>query len=163
MSKIFLSPFLEALADGLVWLCVRLEKLPLPFLVSRTGCANPRVHRITGWTGYWAHTFRLTLSNIHKWMKTKGDLFPLVVQVQTINRCNASCSFCPYPYAVHLQEKRVMDDELYSKIVDECTSEPGLLDFVPMSKNEPLLNVKMEERIREFRVKAQPHQIVELD
>lgn len=162
MQKGFLLPILETLADGLVWLCMNLERLPLPFLVSRTGYANPRVRRITGWVGYWAHTFRLTLPNIHTWMKTKGDLFPLVVQVQTINRCNASCSFCPYPYTVHLQEKRIMDDELYSKIVDECVREPGLLDFVPMSKNEPLLDVNMEERIREFRSKAQPHQIVEL-
>lgn len=55
-----------------------------------------------------------------------------------------------------------MDDALYSKIVDECAAEPGLHDFVPMSKNEPLLDVKMEERVAEFKRKAQPHQLVEL-
>lgn len=33
-----------------------------------------------------------------------------------------------------------------------------LHDFVPMSKNEPLLDVKMEDRVAEFKRKAQPHQ-----
>jgi len=55
-----------------------------------------------------------------------------------------------------------MDDALYSKIVDECAAEKDLHDFVPMSKNEPLLDVKMEERVAEFKAKAQPHQMVEL-
>jgi radical SAM protein with 4Fe4S-binding SPASM domain len=162
LIEILLSPLIGFIVEVLAAFWMNLEKLPLPFLVSRTGSANPRVHRIHGWTGYWGHTLRLTIPNIRKWMKTRGDLFPLVIQVQTINRCNASCSFCPYPYTVHLQEKRIMDDELYSKIVDECVREPELLDFIPMSKNEPLLDIKMEQRIREFRSKAQPHQIVEL-
>ena len=55
-----------------------------------------------------------------------------------------------------------MDDALYTKIVDECVAEKDLYDFVPMSKNEPLLDVKMEQRVAEFKAKAQPHQMVEL-
>jgi len=55
-----------------------------------------------------------------------------------------------------------MDDALYTKIVDECVAEKDLHDFVPMSKNEPLLDVKMERRVEEFKAKAQPHQMVEL-
>lgn len=55
-----------------------------------------------------------------------------------------------------------MDDALYSKIVDECAAESDLCDFVPMSKNEPLLDVKMEQRVAEFKSKAQPRQLVEL-
>jgi radical SAM protein with 4Fe4S-binding SPASM domain len=61
-----------------------------------------------------------------------------------------------------LQEKQIMDDALYSKIVDECVTESDLHGFVPMCKNEPLLDVKLEQRIREFKSKAQPHQAVEL-
>lgn len=158
--EILISPLIRFFADALVAFCVSLEKLP--FLRSPTGYNNPRVRRMVGGIGYWAHSFRLTLPNIRKWMKTRGELFPMVLQVQTINRCNAACAFCPYPYTVHLQEKRVMDDALYSKIVDECVTEPDLHDFVPMSKNEPLLDVKMEERVAEFKRKAQPHQLVEL-
>ena len=55
-----------------------------------------------------------------------------------------------------------MDDTLFTKIVDECAAEKDLHDFVPMSKNEPLLDTKMEQRVAEFKSKAQPHQMVEL-
>ncbi|MCC7119357.1 MAG: radical SAM protein [Anaerolineales bacterium] len=160
MIELILAPLTWLMADALVFFCMVLEKIP--FRRSPTGYDNPRVRRMVGGIGYWAHTFRLTLPNIRKWLKTRGELFPLVLQVQTINRCNGACSFCPYPYTVHLQEKRTMDDALYSKIVDECVAEPDLHDFVPMSKNEPLLDVKMEARVAEFKRKAQPHQLVEL-
>jgi radical SAM protein with 4Fe4S-binding SPASM domain len=117
---------------------------------------------MVGKTGYWLHAYRLSYPNIHKWLESRGELFPMVIQIQTINRCNAACGFCPYPYTIHLQAKQIMDDALYSKIVEECVAEPDLHDFVPMSKNEPLLDIKMEQRVREFKSKAQPHQMVEL-
>lgn len=138
------------------------DQIISPLRVSKTGFDNPRVRNMVGMFGYWMHAYRLSLPNIYKWRKDKGDLFPAVLQVQTINRCNAACGFCPYPYTVHLQERRVMDDALFSKIVDECASADELSDFVPMSKNEPLLDVKMEKRVAEFKAKARPHQMVEL-
>jgi|GEM_PF-684105 radical SAM protein with 4Fe4S-binding SPASM domain len=156
----FFTPFIQFVTEILVAVCMNLDKQP--FLVSLTGYANPRVRHMVGMIGYWTHTFRLTLPNIRKWLKTRKALFPMILQVQTINRCNAACTFCPYPYTIHLQEKQVMDDALYTKIVDECVNEPDLHDFVPMSKNEPLLDVKMEDRIAEFKEKAQPHQLVEI-
>lgn len=160
LIEIFLSPLVKFMARVLVAVCMNWEKLP--FVISPTGYDNPRVRRMVGSIGYWAHTFRLTLPNIQKWMKTRDDLFPMILQVQTINRCNAACGFCPYPYTIHLQDKLVMDDALYSKIVEECVCEPDLHDFVPMSKNEPLLDVKMEDRVAQFKSKAQAHQLVEI-
>lgn len=160
MIETLLSPIIYLVMDVVVAFCLVWEKLP--FVISPTGYDNPRVRRMAGSAGYWAHTFRLTLPNIRKWLRNRGDLFPMILQVQTINRCNAACGFCPYPYTVHLQEKQVMDDVLYTKIVDECVNEEDLHDLVPMSKNEPLLDVKMEERVAEFKRKAQPHQLVEL-
>jgi len=150
------------IVDLLVFSFLWIDKHLLPLRVSKTGFDNPRIRNMVGFWGYTSHTYHLTLPNIHKWLKHKVELFPSVIQVQTINRCNAACEFCPYPYTIHLQEKGVMDDALYSKIVDECVAEKDLHDFVPMSKNEPLLDVKMEERVAEFKAKAQPHQMVEL-
>jgi len=160
-KNIFLS-FLYLTVDVLLFMFIWADKVLSPLFISKTGYDNARVRHMVGKYGYWSHTFRLTLPNIHKWLKTKSDLFPTVIQIQTINRCNAACSFCPYPYTIHLQEKQIMDDELYSKIVNECVAEPDLQDFVPMSKNEPLLDTKMETRVAEFKAKAQPHQMVEL-
>jgi radical SAM protein with 4Fe4S-binding SPASM domain len=154
----FLYSLVDLIVLSFLWVDMRL----LPLRVSRTGYDNPRVRNMVGVLGYSSHTYHLTLPNIHKWLKHKSDLFPMVIQVQTINRCNAACEFCPYPYTVHLQEKRIMDDVLYTKIVDECVAENELHDFVPMSKNEPLLDVKLEQRVAEFKAKAQPHQMVEL-
>jgi len=153
---------LYSLVDFIVFVFLWLDKNIMSRRVSKTGYANPRVRNMVGTHGYNVHAYRLTLPNIHKWLKQKTELFPMILQVQTINRCNAACEFCPYPYTVHLQEKRMMDDELFTKIVNECAAEKDLHDFVPMSKNEPLLDVKVEQRVAEFKSKAQPHQIVEL-
>lgn len=69
---------------------------------------------------------------------------------------------CPYPTTWALEPREVMDDALYSKIVTECAASPELHDFVPMSQNEPLLDMKLAARIAEFKAVAQPHQMVEL-
>jgi sulfatase maturation enzyme AslB (radical SAM superfamily) len=139
-----LATVLTPLVDILLQLGRRMDPYIQKLRVSRTGYENPRVRHLVGKTGYWLHAYRLTYPNIHKWLHTRGHLLPRVIQVQTINRCNAACSFCPYPYTIHLQEKQIMDDALYSRIVEECVAESDLHDFVPMSKNEPLLDIKKE-------------------
>jgi radical SAM protein with 4Fe4S-binding SPASM domain len=139
-----------------------LVKLLEPWRRSKTGYANPRVAHLVGALGYHAHSYRLALPAIRRWLHDGSDLFPAVVQVQTVNRCNASCAMCPYPYTVHLEPREVMDDALYSRIAAECAADPGLHDFVPMAQNEPLLDAKLEARIDEFKAVAQPHQMVEL-
>lgn len=129
---------------------------------SRTGYGNPRVAHLAGALGYHTHSYRVGLPSVHRWLRTKGELFPAVVQVQTINRCNASCRMCPYPTTWALEAREVMDDALYSKIASECAAAPELHDFVPMAQNEPLLDLKLPQRIAEFKQQAQPHQMVEL-
>jgi len=102
-------------------------------------------------------------TNVDKWRANpERELFPVVLQVQTINRCNGRCGMCPYPYTIHLEPREIMDEGLYTKIVQECASEEDFQEFVPMTQNEPLLDVKLEERIAEFKRIAKPHQIVEI-
>ncbi len=129
---------------------------------SRTGYANPRVAHIVGRVGFAVHSYLCTVPPMRAWLRGQREVFPALVQVQTINRCNAACEFCPYPYTVALQDRRVMGDEVFSRIVAECASEPGLRSFCPMGKNEPLMDPRLEQRIAEFRAVAQPHQIIEL-
>nr|HMN28438.1 radical SAM protein [Caldilineaceae bacterium] len=133
-----------------------------PLLWSPTGYANPRVAHLRGALGYHLHSYEVALTSVERWQNGQDELFPAVLQVQTINRCNAACAMCPYPYTIHRQPRELMDDALFSKIVQECTVEPGLLDFVPMAKNEPLLDPRLDTRIQEFRAAALPHQMVEL-
>ena len=129
---------------------------------SKRGYANPRVAHLVGALGYHVHSYRVGLASVTRWLHGGGDLFPAVVQVQTINRCNAACRMCPYPTTLALEPRVVMDDALYSKIATECASAPELHDFVPMAQNEPLLDNKLAARIAEFKTQAQPHQMVEL-
>jgi radical SAM protein with 4Fe4S-binding SPASM domain len=156
-----LTVLVDALLDvGLTvadWVVTRLY----PYLRSKTGYDNPRVRHITSLT-YPLHATWVVRPNIRQWLSSRAPLFPAVLQVQTINRCNAKCGMCPYPYTVHLQERQVMDDALFSKIARECAAEPDLQEFVPMAQNEPLLDPKLEQRIAEFKSLAAPHQMVEI-
>lgn len=155
-----------ALARGAVRLGERafaaLDRAVLARRVSRTGHANPRVARLVGRVGFAAHTHRATTPNLRRWLAGDRDLFPAFVQVQTINRCQAACEFCPYPDTVATQPLRVMDDDLYGRIADQCAAEPGLISFVPMAKNEPLLDADLPARIARFTRVRQPHQIAEI-
>jgi radical SAM protein with 4Fe4S-binding SPASM domain len=156
-----LERLLERIVDFGVQVAFALTRLLYPHVRSRTGFENPRVRHITGWT-YQYYLYTVVSPNIDKWMARREPLFPHVIQLQTINRCNAACQMCPYPYTVHLQPKQVMDDATFSKIAAECAGHPDLHEFVPMSKNEPLLDPKLEERIAEFKAAAAPHQLVEV-
>lgn len=139
------------------WLIFRL----FPLFHSRTGWENPRVRNITSLTYLLRGTW-IVNKNLGKWRANHAQLFPVVLQVQTINRCNGRCGMCPYPYTVHLQPREVMDDALYTKIVTECVAEDDFCELIPMLQNEPLLDSKLEERIAEFKRRAKPHQSVEI-
>lgn len=157
-----MSPLLNTLVDWALSITLWVTEQLKPWLRSKTGYANPRVAHIRGALGYHMHSHQVAFPNITRWLKQRGELFPAVLQVQTINRCNAQCGMCPYPYTIHLEPREVMDDALFTKIIKECAQEPSLRDFVPMAKNEPLLDPKLAARIAEFKAVAAPHQMVEL-
>lgn len=152
-----LDTFLDWIIVSADWMIFRLFSL----FRSRTGWENPHVRNITSLTYLLRGTW-IVNKNLDKWRANRGELFPSVLQVQTINRCNGSCGMCPYPYTVHLQPREVMDDDLYTKIISECVAEEDFCELVPMVQNEPLLDVKLEEPIAEFKRRAKPHQTVEI-
>ncbi|MDQ3005645.1 MAG: radical SAM protein, partial [Chloroflexota bacterium] len=152
---------LDKLLDWIIatadWMIFRLFSL----FRSRTSWENPHVRNITSLTYLLRGTWIIN-KNLEKWRVNRAQLFPVVLQVQTINRCNGKCGMCPYPYTVHLQPREVMSDALYTKIVNECVLEDDFCELIPMVQNEPLLDVKLEERIAEFKQRAKPHQTVEI-
>lgn len=68
------------------------------------------------------------------------------IEVETINRCNGSCAFCPVSRAVDPREKAVMSEELFYSIVDQLAEMDYSGRFTTFSNNEPLL----DDRIIEF-------------
>jgi MoaA/NifB/PqqE/SkfB family radical SAM enzyme len=71
--------------------------------------------------------------------------FPNTVRIETTNACNAKCVICP-----HRQMQRPvcnMDDALYEKIIDECsTYNCGNIHL--HNFGEPLLDRKLAERVQ---------------
>lgn len=75
------------------------------------------------------------------------------VEVETINRCNGSCSFCPVNHNVDPREKKVMSEELFKSIIGQLEELAYTGRFTIFSNNEPLL----DERIIEFNRYARKH------
>lgn len=76
---------------------------------------------------------------------SKLDLF-LRIDIETINRCNGTCTFCP----VNAKEKQrpyaKMSEELFKKIIDELHDMHYNKSLALFDNNEPFL----DERIVEF-------------
>ena len=68
------------------------------------------------------------------------------IEIETINRCNNDCSFCPVNIHSDKRKKAVMSAELFHKIIDDLKeiNYRGVISLY--SNNEPLL----DKRIYEF-------------
>lgn len=72
---------------------------------------------------------------------------PLTVQIQTINRCNGSCGMCPYS-ALHKSEPlNVMDEMLYSRILEDLHRAGTVRRLLLTLQNEPLLDPELVRRV----------------
>ena len=63
---------------------------------------------------------------------------PHEVSLETYARCNAACTFCPYPTLDRIGTK--LDDNLLWRLVDEMSEWKLPFDFCPFKVNEPLLD-----------------------
>lgn len=75
------------------------------------------------------------------------------IEVETINRCNGNCSFCPVNRNADPREKKVMAWELFQNIVCQLEEIHYSGRFTTYSNNEPLL----DERIVAFNQYAREH------
>lgn len=71
---------------------------------------------------------------------------PLILQIETINVCNAACIFCPYPGMK--RKKGVMDLALFTKIVQDYeVMGGGAVSFTPVV-GDALLDPHLLERLK---------------
>lgn len=77
----------------------------------------------------------------------KRTKFPSVIQIQTTSACNARCTCCPYTTVQGHKPKEDMSDELFKKIIDEC-SDHEIEKISLYLFNEPFLDKKILERLR---------------
>ena len=88
--------------------------------------------------------------------------FPRLIQLQTLNACQASCVMCPWPEFRDVFPRGRMDDDLFDRIAAEVAAHPEVRSFVPMLQNEPFLDKRLFDRIARFRAVAGRRAQVEL-
>jgi radical SAM protein with 4Fe4S-binding SPASM domain len=76
----------------------------------------------------------------------KGKLFR-IIEIETINRCNNSCHFCPVNVNSDIRLLHKMEDSLFRKVIDELSqcNYSGTIFF--HSNNEPLLDNELDNKI----------------
>lgn len=75
------------------------------------------------------------------------------IEIETVNRCNGVCSFCPVNSKIDPREKHIMTKELFESIVSQLEELDYRGRFTTFSNNEPLL----DDRIIEFNRYARKH------
>lgn len=81
-------------------------------------------------------------SQISMW----GDIpQPCLVSIETINRCNSTCDFCPANKNVELRPFQIMEENLYHNIIGQLEEleYDGYLNLYV--NNEPLIDKRIEE------------------
>ena len=73
------------------------------------------------------------------------------VEIETINRCNGTCSFCPVNRNDDPRKLHKMSDELFQKIILELEDLDYQGRIAPFSNNEPFLDSKIIERTKYMR------------
>lgn len=85
-------------------------------------------------------------NNIDKILSMENFPIFTMVEIETLNRCNNSCSFCPVNKTLDTREYKKMDEDLFISIINQLKE----LNYTGMvglySNNEPLL----DERIFDF-------------
>jgi len=71
---------------------------------------------------------------------------PTAIEIETLNRCNGKCSFCPVNATVEQRPYAKMSGALFKKIIDELKGLSYSGRLALFSNNEPYL----DERIIEF-------------
>lgn len=67
------------------------------------------------------------------------------IEIETINRCNGLCSFCPVNCRIDPREKQLMTRELFEKIINELSEMNYSGRISLFSNNEPLLDNRIAE------------------
>lgn len=110
-----------------------------------------RIRRIVPGAYEWAVVL-LSRRNDRRYRRLQGNLFdrldgiadkPFHIEIETINKCNSTCAFCPVNRHADPRPRQVMSEALFHRIIDEL-SEWGYNRVVNLfSNNEPFLDKRI--------------------
>lgn len=86
-------------------------------------------------------------------MDDSDKIVPLFVNIETINKCNGFCSFCCCNVREDKRIRKVMDEDVFKKIIDDL-SEINYNGVITLNiNNEPFLDEKLIDKFRYVRKK----------
>lgn len=87
------------------------------------------------------------VKNCKKQFQRDDYSMPETIEVETVNRCNNDCSFCPVNRKEEQRELHRMSDALLDKILTDLSDMGYNGMFQLFSNNEPLLDAKIYDRL----------------
>lgn len=98
--------------------------------------------------------YRAINDEVEKWKD--GDKIFDRIEIETINRCNGECDFCPVNRNSDPRELHIMSDELFERIIAQLEELNYSGHLALFCNNEPFVDKKIIERHRYAREKL-PH------
>jgi radical SAM protein with 4Fe4S-binding SPASM domain len=102
--------------------------------------------------------------SVERYISSVADNIPLfkLVEIETYNRCNGVCSFCPVNRNADTREEEYMDEKLFERIIQQLEDIDYCESISLFSNNEPLLDdriVRFHEYARKHLPKARIHML----
>lgn len=85
--------------------------------------------------------------------KYSGYYSPVFISIETINRCNGTCSFCPCNINDESRPYKEMSDKIFNKIIDDLVDMDYDGTLMLLANNEIFLDKKIMKRLRYAREK----------
>lgn len=85
-------------------------------------------------------------------MEKETPIFKFLM-IETINRCNGRCAFCPANIKAEKREYQKMSNQLFTKIIDELVKINWTGTIFLQVNNEPLLDPRIMDFAKEIRQK----------
>lgn len=89
----------------------------------------------------------LTYKRIKNW-NVQDTPFPRYLEIETLNRCNGKCAFCPVNATQPQREYKKMEETTFKKIIAELEEESWDGHISLFSNNEPFLDERIPEWLK---------------
>lgn len=90
---------------------------------------------------------------INFFMSKEEPPHPLIVNLETVNRCNSDCAFCTANKNAEKRPLKLMSDELFTSIIDQLADWGYKGHLTLYGNNEPFIDTKIVERHKYCREK----------
>jgi organic radical activating enzyme len=82
------------------------------------------------------------------------SIYPSIVSIETVNKCNGQCSFCGCNRNEDKRKFKIMEDELFNKIIKDLSENKFSGVLMLVMNNEPFIDKKIMERLEYARRKV---------